>query len=481
MGVLSWALPLAITVIAALLRFWNLAHPNELAFDETYYVKDAWSLWQLGYEGKWAENSNAAFESGYPAGMETEASFVVHPPLGKWLIALGMAVTGPGSSFGWRLSTALLGTLTVTLVYILGWQLSRSLAVAATASMLLAIDGLGIVMSRVALLDSTLTFFIVLGFVFLVRDRQETIPLLRSAKPTNWGPVLWHRPWLVAAGITFGLASGVKWSGAYVLAVVGVYVVASDALACRRAGVLFWPQAAVLRQGPVSFLQLVPLAVVAYLLTWSGWLLTSGGYDRQTDPNPLIALLNYHENILGSHQRITSPHSYESPAWQWPLLLRPTAVWVGHCSGDDNVCSAISSIPNPLIWYAGIAASLWLLYRLVVRPKWQYAIPLVGLGGTYVPWLLLGDRTIFQFYTISMVPFMVLALAFALREIATRPVVTAGLGPEATFDQRRGSQVFVIGLLVLCFALSIFFLSQWLGFETSYNFWRLHQWMPSWI
>lgn len=131
---LSWLLPLAVTVLAGVLRLWQLANPHELAFDERYYVKDAWSLWQLGYEGVWDDNANASFDSGNPSGLSPEAGFIVHPPLGKWLIALGMAATGPGSSFGWRVVTALIGTLTVTLVYILAWQLSRSRSTASVSS-----------------------------------------------------------------------------------------------------------------------------------------------------------------------------------------------------------------------------------------------------------------------------------------------------------------------------------------------------------
>ena len=37
----------------AVLRFWNLGHPHEIVFDETYYVKDAWTLLHLGYESTW--------------------------------------------------------------------------------------------------------------------------------------------------------------------------------------------------------------------------------------------------------------------------------------------------------------------------------------------------------------------------------------------------------------------------------------------
>ncbi len=75
-------------------------------------------------------------------------------------------------------------------------------------------------------------------------------------------------------------------------------------------------------------------------------------------PNPLIALWKYHESMLGFHVGLTRGHPYASPAWEWPLLLRPTAVWVDSdptgC-GTDHCIGVISAIPNPLIWYAGVA------------------------------------------------------------------------------------------------------------------------------
>src|SRR5690606_21048746 len=142
-----------------------------------------------------------------------------------------------------------------------------------------------------------------------------------------------------------------------------------------------------------------------------------------------IALWEYHAAILGFHVGLASPHPYASPAWQWPLLLRPTAIWVGSdptgC-GTDHCIAVISSVPNPLIWYGGVAAALYLLYRFVRglierRPVGPiHTIALVGLLATYVPWLLVPSRTIFQFYTIVMMPVLVLALTVALRELAGR-------------------------------------------------------------
>ena len=491
---LTWLAPALVTVLAGVLRLVKLAHPHEIMFDETYYVKDAWSLWQHGYESKWGDDADAQLTDGDDAALKTAGSFVVHPPLGKWIIALGMALFGPGSSFGWRITTAILGTLTVLLVYLIVRRLLGSRTLATIAAGLLAIDGLGIVMSRIALLDGILTFFILLGFLFALLDRERTLPLLAAIRagevdlatgpmngPMN-GPVLWSRPWLVAAGLALGAASAVKWSGLYALAAVGLYAVVTDALARRRAGVVLWPTDAAFRQGPASFVLLVGPALLVYLSSWTGWLLSSDGYDRGADPNPLMALWKYHEAILGFHVGLVSGHPYASPAWQWPLLLRPTAIWVADdpapC-GTDHCIAVISSVPNPLIWYGGVAAALFLLYRFVrglidhasAGPAFTY--PLVGLAATYVPWLMIPQRTIFQFYTIAMAPFLVIAIAIALRALAG--------AADAPLHRRQAGQRTIVVSLAVVVAVSAFYYPVWTGMSVPYPFWLIHNWMPGWI
>ena len=51
-------------------RFWALGFPPGKNFDEVYYATEAQELLRFGYEDN----------RGY--------MFIVHPPLGKWLIAL---------------------------------------------------------------------------------------------------------------------------------------------------------------------------------------------------------------------------------------------------------------------------------------------------------------------------------------------------------------------------------------------------------
>src|SRR5690606_28392093 len=241
---MRWLAPLVITALAATLRLMHLGHPAQLAFDETYYVKAAWSLWTLGYEGTWGDGANQQLEAADASGLGEAGSFIAHPPLGKWIIGLGMVLLGPGSSAGWRLTTAVLGTATVLVVYLLARRLSGSIVVGSIAGLLLAIDGLSIVMSRIALLDGALTFFVLLGALLLVIDRQRTIPFLEHKDPDDanplWGRLALRRPWLISAGVAFGAASAVKWSGLYALAAFGIWLVVTDALARGRSPSSCW-------------------------------------------------------------------------------------------------------------------------------------------------------------------------------------------------------------------------------------------------
>ena len=514
-----WLVPAVITLVAFALRVFRIGDPHVLVFDETYYVKDSWSQWVLGYPSTWPEGFDPSFVAGDTEGFTGVGSYVVHPPLGRVLIGVGMWIFGPESATGWRISAALFGTATVLLVYLLARSLSGSIVLAAVASGLLAIDGLGIVLSRVALLDVFLTFFVVLAFWFVARDRAHAVDRLaarawddpgperereesdrpefvrpdsdrsgRGAERRTWGPVLWDRPWLLAAGAAAGAATAVKWSGLYVLAAVGIYVVVTDALARRRAGVHQWPIAAAFRQGPVSFVLLVPTALIVYLASWSGWFLTTGGWGRESTaaaegifswvPLPLQNLWRYHEAMYGFHVGLTSGHSYASPAWQWPLLLRPTSMWWHQDAAGQDGCmlsggctEAVSSLPNPLIWWAGVAAAVYLLVQFVRLRDWRFALVLTGLAATYVPWLFYPERTIFQFYTVAMAPFLVLALAFALRD------VSRGLRGAS----RRSGQLIVVIVLAACLLVSAFWYPVWTGLPVPYEFWRLHNWLPSWI
>jgi len=488
----TWGGPILVTLVAAVLRFWGLGHPHQIVFDETYYVKDGWTLWHNGYESSWPDGADADFAAGDPNTYLDDPAYVVHPPLGKWLIGLGMAAFGAGDAFWWRATTALAGTIAVLLITLVARRLFRSTSLAVVAGLLFAIDGNAIVMSRVALLDNWVMLFCLLGFWFVLLDRSRAERELDAGLARAWGagrdphfgPALWARPWVVAAGAAFGAASAVKWSGLWFLAAFGVYLVVVDALARRRAGVPLWMSGTLLKQAPVTFVLLVPVAVVVYLASWTGWLTTDGGYYRHWAeegvnawtgplawvPSSLQSLWHYHASAYQYHVGVHSEHPWQSNPLTWLFMIRPTNMY--YAEGADGSVSSIIEVGNPLIWWAAALAAFYLVYRFARYREWQAAAILVGLAAGYLPWLMYLNRTVFQFYSIAFEPFMLLALVYVIGIVVGRPT-----DPR----WRRQGGLWTVGIyLAVVIAVSIFFLPIWTGMPISPLFRQLHFWLPSW-
>lgn len=510
------ALPAAVLGLAAATRLIGLGEPDAFVFDETYYVKDAVSLLSQGYEGAWPQGSDEAFAAGSPGAPSAEAAFVAHPPLGKWVIALGLLTLGPQNPAGWRLGTAVTGIVLVGLVMLLAHRLLRSLPLTVIAGGLVAIDGNAIVMSRTALLDGVLAAFVVLAFLFVAIDREHSRRRVRAwlarrraaSRPTDWGPALWHRPWLLAAGATLGLAVGVKWSALYVLAAVGLLTVVADAVDRRRAGVWLWVSGTLFRQAPASFVLLVPTALAAHLVTWWGWFASEKGYNRQwvaegegrrwegilsVVPDALQNLWHYQAAVYRYHVGESTPHAYEAPAAGWPLLLRPTYMHYEDLGG--GVAQAVTGIPNPLLWWASVVAVLILLsvtiaacaLSLGARSRsiearalrdrfgggWPIALVLTAVAATWLPWLLYPERTMFFFYTIVLTPFLVLAFVLVLRAVLASPSVDP-------FRRRTGIAVITVTMVAIV-VVSGFFLPLWMGLPVPIPFLTAHYWLPTWV
>jgi dolichyl-phosphate-mannose--protein O-mannosyl transferase len=476
-----------VLAIASLTRLWNLSFPQKLVFDETYYVKDALSLAREGNEKNWPEGANAAFESGDVYSYLTDPAFVVHPPFGKWLIASGMWLLGPDNAAGWRISTAVLGIATVALLMLVAYKLFASTKLALAAGFLLAIDGMAITMSRTALLDAPLTFFLLLGFLFFLIDSKQSRLRIAYAIQQGKSTLLWFRPWLVLAGVALGAASAIKWSGLYLLAAIGLYVVFSEMLLRRDSGEKSWVRTGLFSQGAISFVTLVPVAIATYVTSWLGWINSSGGYSRTwaednslpgifgSLPSWVQSLWNYHEVIYRFHVNLSEDHSYQSHPISWLLGLRPTAFFYetyssGQMGCESETCSsAITALGNPLIWVFATAALAYLVFRYLRTRERVIGQVLLGVGALYLPWLLIPERTVFQFYAVSFLPWMILGLVLVM-QILYRLIGNARL-----------AKALVVGFFVLATLVSVFFLPVNIGLVVPFDQWQLRMWLPSWI
>ncbi|UFS59754.1 dolichyl-phosphate-mannose--protein mannosyltransferase [Subtercola endophyticus] len=495
-----WGGPIAVTLLAAVLRLYDLGNPQSLVFDETFYVKDAWSLLHLGYEGSWPSGVDPSFAAGNVNQFTTAPGYVVHPPLGKWIIAMGEAVFGAQNAFGWRISVAVCGILAVLLISLIGTKLFKSTLLGTIAGFLFAIDGHAIVMSRVGILDGILMLFLLLGFGAVLLDREWHLRRLAAwvarredeGREPTWGPTLWWRPWLMAAAVAFGLASAVKWSGLYFLVAFVLYAVLVDALARRRAGIPFWLSASILKQGVATVILTVPLYLASYLVTWTGWFVTNGGYYRnwaQTDGKPWTGSLSWVPLVIQNfwHFEVSvynfnvnehDPHPYAANPLTWLFMIRPTQMYVGTFNDGTGNCGAqtcyanITSVGNAAIWWAATAAIFYLVYRLIRKREWQVGLILMGMVAGYLPWLLYINRTIFQFYTIAFEPYMILGLVF---------VIGLALGKRTDPPRKRARALWIVGAyLLLAVLVTVFFYPVWTAQPIPGWLLTLHYWLPSW-
>ena len=548
----GWIATGVVTLIAALTRLIGLGHPDRLMFDEIYYVKDAYALWHNGYESVWSDNADELFAKGNFSALTLEPAYVVHPQLGKWLIGLGMEIFGPGNPFGWRFIPAVAGILTVFLLARLTMRLTHSPLLAGLAGFLLAIDGTGITESRIGLLDIFIGFFSLLSIYCLVRDREwfraRLATGLDGTYVGSWAPLPLMRPWLLATGVSLGLTCSIKWSGAYLLAGVGILTVVWDLTALHRIRARSWFLDGILHRGVLDFLHLVPVALVVYVLGWWSWFMHARAFDRNWAathreagelvrswlPDSLNSLLEYHLSMYNFHTHLEDPHPYMSKPIQWLVQWRPTSFYwpderelAGTHCGTGKCVQAITSIGNIPVWWSAVIGLIFCVLVLALRNRdWRAWVALIGYVGLYLPWFIYQNRTIFGFYTVAFVPFVVLALTLWLGAISglIEPVpgsrlasredaalASGSIGENRPYPRgfmarllgfggrptRRGlpaewtgvpawrtraEGLWVLAAVVIAATIfAVLWWPIWTGQTVSYDFWHWHMLLPSWV
>ncbi|MEJ7741547.1 MAG: phospholipid carrier-dependent glycosyltransferase [Nocardioidaceae bacterium] len=392
----------------------------------------------------------------------------MHPEVGKWMIAFGEWVFGL-TPLGWRSSAAVTGALMVLVMCRLVRRLTGSTLLGCVAGALLALDGLHFVMSRLALLDIFLAFWLLCAVHCLVADRdwaraklarQHEVSPVRSLEGAgDFGPVrgLLLRPWRLAAGVCFGLAAGTKWSALFVLGGFGLLVWAWDSGMRRSLGVRWAPLKSLLVDAIPSFFSIVVVGLVVYVVSWGSLLAHADLFERQfaaatggddnrawtsTDDEPtnplegvahdLNVLWNYHQEVYafhtGEYLRNVDPHPFQS-ASGWLAGAQPS---VGHL-GDQRRQLSGAGVPRrevvrqagagdryPLLWWAGVLSLVLGLGYWLTRRDWRFGVPVVGVLTTWLPWFQYADRQIFLFYAVAIVPFTVIAVTLVLGKILGR-------------------------------------------------------------
>jgi dolichyl-phosphate-mannose--protein O-mannosyl transferase len=424
--VIASAAPILIAIGAFFLRVINLGTPKGFVFDEVYYVDGARDFLRYGVE---------------VAGSKPE--FVVHPPIGKWCIALGIKIFGD-SEFGWRIAAAIAGTLIILIAARLAHELFYSPFLTAVTAALMAFDGLLLVHSRTALLDLFLTLFILTAAYFWFRQQY------------------WY------SGIFFGLALATKWSALYFIALFALVTL------FRLLKVTAFKES--LREVGIRILQFAFLPLGIYLTSWAGWLFSDRGWNRDYASNPLASLFYYHKQMLDFHTSLVEKHSYQANPWGWLIMKRPTSFFYESPKGCGSTsCSQeVLALGTPVLWWSATIALVfliglwvWQFYQRNIDKKLTFI--LLGVIAGYLPWFFFQKRTTFSFYAIVFEPFLVLAIVYCAKLFIDKSKNPAN------------AQVIILGFVAVVFLNFVFFLPIYLGEVITYAQWQMRMWFVSWI
>jgi len=488
----GWLGPLLVTAFGAFLRFSRLGVPHAIVFDETYYAGDAYGILRHGVEINHVKNADALLASGKSTHiLASGGEFVVHPPFGKVLIAAGEWLFGL-TPFGWRFSVAALGSLAILMTARIARRMTRSTLLGCVAGLLLALDGLEFVMSRTALLDIIVMFWVLAAFGCLVIDRDRSRARIAAAAASgpadDGGPRLGIRWWRVAAGLCLGLACASKWNGIWYIPVFAILTFGWDVGARRAAGYARPWRGALLRDAswlPVSF-GLVPAA--AYVASWTGWIASSAGYDRNWaaqhgSHTPVLSVLDslyqYNNAIWHFGVTLTTHHPYQSWPWTWLVMSRPVSFYYTSSSancGAKNCSQEVLAVGTPAIWWASMLTLAVCLIWWLARRDWRAGAVLAGLAGGWLPWFWFAwhdHRTMFYFYAVVFDPFLVISITLCLGLMIGYP--QAGVA-------RRAAGATVAGVYLLAVLANFYYLYPVLAAKIiPYSSWLSRMWYHGWI
>jgi len=330
-------------------------------------------------------------------------------------MVLGMILFGQ-NSVGWRIPSVIFGVLNIYLIYLITKKLfSRSKHIPLIAAALYSLETLTFVQSRIAMNDTFMISFILISLLALL-----------NKKPT-------------ASALSFGLSIATKWSSIYLAPVLLLVFLLNQKPTFKK----------LLHVGAIYLF----IAPITYLLSYLPFFVFNHTWAQ---------FVELQKQMYWYHTNLQATHSYSSPWWSWPLMLRP--VWYYVYYGQGTIAN-IYALGNVFIFYPGLAAIAYCLYYLTKQTKKLIAqnrsliISLAAYAAFLLPWAM-SPRIMFAYHYLPSTPFMVIVLAWTLHKL---------LKPETI--------LFYI-FLVSCFF--IIFFPYLTAIQIPSEYLQFFHWLPGW-
>ena len=365
-----------------------------------------------------------------------------HPPLGKLIMSVGIALFGM-TPFGWRSMGTFIGVLMLPALFLLAKQLTRRRDLATFAMLLFSLDLMHFTQTRIATIDSFPVFFILLSTMCMVRYLMTDVHALPLGIAPEAKPRVLTRPYLrtliplCLCGLFMGLSIASKWIGLYsavglaAMFLIAIYRQFREGLVAfdvdieqnltpgQRLRVL-WTRQLTLKRILITcgfcvlFFIAIPAAI--YYLSYIPYLSPSG-------PVTISRIIKAQEGMYAyqSTPGLGMDHPFNSPWWQWPLILKP--MWFCQDKFEpEGFASTIMCMGNPLIFYIGAVCMVTMFVLLAhkyigvkggLRLKagdGNLTVVLIVLGflTQYLPWVLV-PRSMYMYHYFASVPFIILA------------------------------------------------------------------------
>lgn len=264
----------------------------------------------------------------------------VHPPLGKILIGLPVMFLGM-NTFAYRLMGNIAGIIMIPIMYLIAKKLFNSDKYGLVSAIIMACDGMHFSQTRIATVDSFLVMFMMISYLFMIRYIKLPSDASFKSKLKE----------LFFCGLFMGFAIDTKWSamfGAMGLAVIFFFHFFS------RIVVKGWKLEDVKTVG-CCFVFFIVVPAVIYILSYYPFFSCP-----ESEVKDMGSFIEHQVGMYTYHSELVAEHPYTSPWYTWPYLQKPVLYYVKYF--DDGIHrAAISDIGNPIVWWGGLAGTIYML------------------------------------------------------------------------------------------------------------------------